>query len=277
MAAPDHEIPDKGDLNFSPGVAYSARVNNVWQGGKDNFAADRVAAGRAVEAFPQLPAAVRAGIGFRARAVRYLADAGVRQFLDLGCGLTAGDPVHVIAQTAAAGSRVVYVDNDPMVITHARALYRSVPEDGCGYLQADIRDRAQVLASAATTLDLGQPVAVLMASVLHLIPDSDDPYGLVSEVVAAVAPGSYLLIVHPASDIRPDASRQMQSRLNDLVAQRRTYRDHAQVTAFFAGSDLELVEPGMVGVPRWRPESDADAATPTMAWCGVGRKPNPTA
>jgi len=232
MAAPDHEIPDKGDLNFSPGVAYSARVNNVWQGGKDNFAADRAAADRAVEAFPQLPAAVRAGIGFRARAVRYLAAAGVRQFLDLGCGLTAGDPVHVIAQEAAAGSRVVYVDNDPMVITHAR-----------------------------------------MASVLHLIPDSDDPYGLVREVLAAVAPGSYLLIVHPASDIRPDASRQMESRLNDLVAQRRTYRDHAQVTAFFTG--LELVEPGIVGVPRWRPESDADAATPTMAWCGVGRTPVP--
>jgi SAM-dependent methyltransferase len=271
MAAPDHDIPDKGDLNFSPGIAYSARVNNVWQGGKDNFAADRVAADRAVEAFPQLPAAVRAGIGFRARAVRYLAGAGVRQFLDLGCGLTAGDPVHVIAQAAAAGSRVVYVDNDPMVITHARALYRSVPEDGCGYLQADIRDRAQVLASAATTLDLRQPVGVLMASVLHLIPDSDDPYGLVREVLFAVAPGSYLLIVHPASDIRPDASRQMEARLNDLVAQRRTYRDHAQVTAFFTG--LELVEPGIVGVPRWRPESDADAATPTMAWCGVGRMP----
>src|ERR1700689_2755717 len=267
MAAPDHEIPDKGDLNFSPGVAYSARVNNVWQGGKDNFAADRAAAERAVEAFPQLPAAVRAG------AVRYLAAAGVRQFLDLGCGLTAGDPVHVIAQAAAAGSRVVYVDHDRMVITHARALYRSVPEDGGGYLQADIRDWAQVLASAATTLDLEQPVAVLMASVLHLIPDSDDPYGLVRELLAAVAAGSYLLIVHPASDIRPDASRQMESRLNDLVAQRRTYRDHAQVPAFYAG--VELVEPGVVGVPRWRPENDADAATPTMAWCGVGRTPVP--
>ena len=139
-----------------------------------------------------------------------------------------------------------------MVITHARALYRSVPAGGCGYLQAEIRDRAQVLASAATTLDLGLPVAgCSMASVLHLIPDSDDPYGLVREVLAAVAPGSYLLIVHPASDIRPDSSRQMESRLNGLVAQRRTYRDHAQVTAFYAS--LELVEPGVVGVPRWRP------------------------
>jgi len=244
---------------------------NSYYCSKDNFAADRAAAERAVEAFPQLPAAVRAGIGFRARAVRYLTGAGIRQFLDLGCGLTAGDPVHVIAQAAAPGARVVYVDSDPMVITHARALYRSVPENGCGYLQADIRDRAQVLASAASTLDLGQPVAVLMASVLHLIPDSDDPYGLVREVLAAVAPGSHLLLVHPASDIRPDASKKMQSQLNDLVAQRRRYRDHAEVTAFFDG--LELVEPGVVGVPRWRPDSDADAATPTMAWCGVGRKP----
>src|ERR1700680_4353268 len=103
MAAPDHDIPNKGDLSFSPGLAYSARVNNVWQGGNDNFAAGRAAAEQAVQAFPQLPAAVRAGIGFRARAVRYLAGEGIRQFLDLGCGLTAGDPVHVITQAAAAG------------------------------------------------------------------------------------------------------------------------------------------------------------------------------
>ena len=273
MTSPDHDIPDKGDLGFSPHVAYSARVNNVWQGGKDNFAADRAAAEKAIEAFPQLPAAVQAGAAFRGRAIRYLADEGIRQFLDLGCGLPADDPVHVIAQASADASRVIYVDNDPMVISHARALYRCVSDDGCGYLQADIRDRAQVLASAGTMLDLGRPVAVLMASVLHLIPDSDDPYGLVRDILAAVAPGSHLVIVHPASDIRPDASRQMEARLNDLVLQQRSYRDHAQVTAFFSGAGLELVEPGVVGVPRWRPESGLEAAAPTMAWCGVGRKP----
>jgi SAM-dependent methyltransferase len=271
MAAPDQQTPDNS--GFDAQVAYSARVNNFWQGGKDNFAADRAAGIEALEAFPQLPAALRAGVAFRERAVRFLVDEGIRQFLDLGCGLPAGDPVHELAQAVAPDSRVVYVDNDPMVIRHAQALYESSPKGACGFVLADVLDSGSVFAEAARTLDFGEPVAVLMASLLHLIPADEDAYGLVSAVRSLMAPGSFLLIVHPSSDIRPQSSRRMEARLNDLVAQKRSYRDRAQVSEFFAS--LDLAPPGVVGVPAWRPDSEYAAAAPTMAWCGVGRKPLP--
>jgi len=271
MTVPDHETPDNG--GFDTHVAHSARVNNFWQGGKDNFSADRAAGIQALEAFPQLPAALRAGVAFRERAVRFLAGEGIRQFLDLGCGMPAGDPVHALAQAAAPESRVVYVDNDPMVIRHAQALYASSPKGACGFVHADVLDYQHVVTEAEKTLDFGEPVAVLMASLLHLIPVDDDAYGLVSAVRSMMAPGSFLLIVHPSSDIRPRESRQMEARLNDLVAQKRAYRDRAQVSEFFA--TLDLAPPGVVGVPAWRPDSEFAAAAPTMAWCGVGRKPLP--
>jgi hypothetical protein len=262
--------PPNGDLDTK--VAYSARVNNYWHGGKDNFARDREAAEQAMEAFPELPVAVRAGVRFRAKAVTMLAgEHGLRQFLDLGTGLPAGQAIHQIAQQVAPQSRVVYVDNDPMAISHARALFTSGPEGSCGYVHGDVRDLDEVLAEAGRTLDFSQPVAVFLASLLHLIPDADDPYGIVRRVMSAVPVASYLVIVHPASDIRPEASTDMASRLNRLVAQKRTYRNQAQVTAFFDG--LRLVPPGIVPVPRWRPDSEMQAKTPTMAWCGVGRKP----
>jgi hypothetical protein len=264
-------------------MAYSARVNNYWHGGKDNFAKDREAAEQALEAFPELPVAVRAGVRFRTAAVTMLVqgddppsdgmvpEAGLRQFLDLGTGLPAGDPIHRIAQALAPDSRVVYVDNDPMVISHARALFPSGPEGACGYVHGDVRDIDAVLAAAGQTLDFTRPVAVFLSSLLHLIPDSDDPYGIVRRAMAAVASGSHLVIVHPASDIRPEASTDMAARLNQLVAQKRTYRSQGEVTAFFDG--LRLVPPGVVPVPQWRPDSDMAAQAPTMAWCAVARKP----
>jgi hypothetical protein len=257
--------------NLDTGVAYSARVNNYWHGGKDNFAKDREAAEQALQAFPELPVAVRAGVRFRAKVVRMLAGEGIRQFLDLGTGLPAGDPVHRIAQQVAPESRVVYVDNDPMVISHTRALYASSPEGACGYLDGDVRDIDAILAGAAQTLDLDAPVAVLLSSVLHLIPDRDDPYLIVHRAMSAVASASYLVIVHPASDIRPEASADMAGRLNQLVAQQRTYRSEAEVARFFDG--LDLLAPGVVPVPRWRPDSELEAQAPTMAWCGVAKKP----
>jgi hypothetical protein len=262
--------PSNGDLDTTR--AYSARVNNYWHGGKDNFAKDREAAQQALEAFPELPVAVRAGVRFRAAVVGMLVrEQGVRQFLDLGTGLPAGDPVHRMAQDIAPECRVVYVDNDSMVISHARALFTSRPEGFCGYVHADVRDMDEVLAQAGQTLDLGQPVAVFLSSLLHLIPDSDDPYGIVRRAMSAVPSASHLVIVHPASDIRPEASTDMAARLNQLVAQQRTYRSRAEVTAFFDG--LRLVPPGVVPVPQWRPDSDMAAKAPTMAWCGVARKP----
>jgi S-adenosyl methyltransferase len=252
--------------------AYSARVNNYWHGGKDNFAKDREAAEQALEAFPELPVAVRAGVRFRTAAVSMLVrEQGLRQFLDLGTGLPAGDPIHRIAQDIAPDVRVVYVDNDPMVISHAQALFTSGPEGSCGYVHADVRAIDEVLAEAGQTLDFARPVAVFLSSLLHLIPDDDDPRGIVRQAMSAVPPGSHLVIVHPASDIRPEASTEMATRLNELVAQQRTYRSRAEVTAFFDG--LRLVPPGVVPVPQWRPDSEMAAKAPTMAWCGVGRKP----
>jgi S-adenosyl methyltransferase len=257
---------------FDAKRAYSARVNNYWHGGKDNFAKDREAAEQALEAFPELPVAVRAGVRFRTAAVTYLVrEQGVRQFLDLGTGLPAGDPVHRIAQDIVPDIRVVYVDNDPMVISHAQALFTSGPEGSCGYVLADVRATGEVLAAAGQTLDFARPVAVFLSSLLHLIPDTDDPYGIVRRAMDAVPSGSHLVIVHPASDIRPEASTEMAARLNELVAQKRTYRSQAEVTAFFDG--LRLVPPGVVPVPQWRPDSEMAAQAPTMAWCGMGRKP----
>jgi len=265
--------PDDGPKpsNLDTTVAHSARVNNYWQGGKDNFAADRAAAEQAVAAFPGLPAAIRAGQPWRRRVTRFLVtEGGVRQFLDLGTGLPVGETIHQMAEALRPGCRAVYVDHDPMVVAHARALLPR-PDPSCGYLEADIRDTGKVLAGAAQTLDFGEPVAVILSSVLHLIPDTDDPYGMVSRYTGSTPPGSYLVIAHPSSDIRPDASAGMAASLNQSVAQKRTYRDHAQVSRFFAG--LDLVEPGVVPLPQWRPDTKDEARAPTMAWAGVGRKP----
>jgi len=252
-------------------VAQSARVNNYWQGGKDHFAADRAAAEQALAAFPGLPAAIRAGQPWRRRVTRFLVtDGGVRQFLDLGTGLPVGETIGQMAEALQEGCRTVYVDHDPMVVAHARALL-SQAEPSCGFLEADIRDTGSVLAGAAQTLDFGQPVAVILSSVLHLIPDTDDPYGMVARFMDSTPPGSYLVIAHPSSDIRPKASAGMAATLNQSVAQKRTYRDRSQVGRFFAG--LDLVEPGVMPLPRWRPDSEDEARAPTMAWAGVGRKP----
>ena len=250
-------------------VAHSARVNNYWRGGKDNFAADRAAAEGALAAFPGLPAAIKAGQPWRRRVTRFLVtEGGVQQFLDLGTGLPVGETIGQLAEALQPGSRIVYVDHDPMVVAHARALLQADPS--CGFVAADIRDTGTVLAGAAQTLDFGQPVAVILSSVLHLIPDTDDPYGMVSRYTGSTPPGSYLVIAHPSSDIRPDASAGMAASLNQSVAQKRTYRDHAQVSRFFTG--LDLVEPGVVPLPQWRPDTKDEARAPTMAWAGVGRK-----
>jgi O-methyltransferase involved in polyketide biosynthesis len=267
----DRSGDDAGAAKLDTKVAYSARVNNYWRGGKDNFAADREAAEQAVKAFPALPEAVRAGQAFRQRVARYLAaETAVRQFLDLGTGLPTGETIYQIAESLAPGGRVVYTDNDPMVLSHARALLTDGVPGSCAYVEADLRDTGTLLAAAAQTLDLTEPVAVILVSVLHLVLDTDDPYAIVSRLMQATAPGSHLVIVHPSSDIRPEASAQMAANLNRMVAQKRTYRSHGEVSRFFGG--LDLVEPGVVPLPQWRPDTADEAAVPTLAWSGVARK-----
>src|SRR5215468_6720626 len=173
------------------GHAHSARIYNYWLGGKDNYAADREAAEQAIAANPGIVRDVRANRAFLARAVHYLAaECGVRQFLDIGTGLPTASNTHEVAQAIAPDARIVYVDNDPIVLAHARALLTSTPQGATAYLDADLRDPATILHAAAQTLDFGKPIALLLLIILHLIPDIDEPYGIVTALLQALAPGS---------------------------------------------------------------------------------------
>jgi S-adenosyl methyltransferase len=257
-------------LSFDTSVAHMARVYDFWLGGKDNFAADRAAAAQAIEANPAILRDVKANRAFLARSVRYLAaERGIRQFLDVGTGIPTANNTHEVAQSVAPECRIVYVDNDPIVLAHARALLTTEPEGATAYIEADLRDTAKILESAAATLDFSQPVAVTLLAIMHLIPDEDDPHGIVAALMAAVPPGSYLVLSHPASDIRPAAVAEMARRLNARLggSTRGTMRDRSEVSRFFDG--LELVEPGVVQLPQWRP---AGPVSEVGVWCGVARK-----
>jgi hypothetical protein len=253
--------------------AHSARVYNYWLGGKDNFAADREAAEQAIDAHPGIVADVRANRAFLVRAVRYLAaECGVRQFLDIGTGLPTAGNTHEVAQAAAPDARIVYVDNDPIVLLHARALLSSTPPGACEYVDADLRDTSAILRAASATLDFGEPVALMLLIILHMIPDADDPYGIVARLLGAVPAGSYLVLAHPASDIRAEQMAEMTKRVNQRMSgPQATMRDRAAVTRFFDG--LELLEPGVVQPQQWRPEPGILSPSRVTAWCGVARKP----
>src|SRR5580693_4626215 len=191
---------------IDPTVAHIARVQDYWLGGKDHFEADRVAGDEAVAQLPDMVASVRNTRAFLGRAVRFLAaEHGVRQFLDLGTGIPAASNTHEVAQGIAPGSRIVYVDNDPMVLAHARALLTSSREGRCAYIDADIRDPEKILNTAAEVLDFTAPVAVGLIAVLQFIPDEDDPHGIVRRLTEAAPGGSYLVISHPAADIQAAA------------------------------------------------------------------------
>ena len=232
---------------------------------------DREVGDKILRIHPQTVLSVRANRRFLARAVRYLtADVGIRQFLDVGTGLPSANNTHEVAQAVAAESKVLYVDNDPIVLVHARALLTSSPEGETGYLDADLRDPADILAGAARVLDLSQPVGVMLVAVLHMLGDSEDPQGIVDRFMAAVPAGSYLVISHLASDVQPDAMAEMGRQLNESMTQQFTMRTRAQVTGFFRG--LTLLDPGVVLTHEWRPDSRDDAKTPGVLWAGAARK-----
>jgi hypothetical protein len=253
--------------------AHSARVYNYWLGGKDNFAADREAAEQAIAANPGIVTDVKANRAFLVRVVRYLAaECGVRQFLDIGTGLPTESNTHQVAQAVAPDARIVYADNDPIVLLHAQALLSSTPEGACDYVEADLRDPAAILRAASATLDFGEPVALMLLIILHLIPDSDDPYGIVARLAGAMPSGSYLVLGHPASDIRAAEMAEMTKRVNQRMSgPAATMRDRAAITRFFDG--LELLEPGVVQPQQWRPEPGDPGPPQVTAWCGVARKP----
>jgi hypothetical protein len=257
---------------IDPSVAHIARIQDYWLGGKDHFEADRIAGDEAIAQLPDMVASVRNTRAFLGRTVRFLTEEkGIRQFLDVGTGIPTAANTHEVAQRIAPESRIVYVDNDPMVLAHARALLTSSPEGKCSYIDADIREPEKIVSAAAEVLDFTKPVGVVLMAVLQFVPDDDDPYGLVRRLMAAMPGGSYLVISHPASDIQAAAMAGMATRLNQLMAQRVKPRSKAEVTAFFDG--LDLVDPGVIRCPEWRPDRPEDAAGKSTMWGGVAEKP----
>jgi hypothetical protein len=252
-------------------VASIARIYDYWLGGKDNFAVDREAAEAMIQNYPDIVTGVRKNRAFLGRAVHYLAaEAGIRQFLDIGTGLPSSSNTHEVAQQAAPESRIVYVDNDPIVLSHAQALLTSTRAGACAYIDADLRDTAAILKKAADTLDLSRPVAVCLIMILQFLPDVDDPWQIVRALMEAVPPGSYLTVAHPASDVDTGiapAFRQLNQRMGPVQV---VARSHEQVARFFAG--LELVDPGLVQLHRWRPGPGAETTRPLDAYGAVARK-----
>ncbi len=261
-----------GPIEIDTTVAHPARVYDYWLGGKDNFAADREAAERVLAVTPGLRLRVKANRQFLARVVRYLAaEAGIRQFLDIGTGIPSASNTHEVAQAVAPDSRIVYVDNDPIVLSHARALLASGPEGSTQYIDGDLRDGAAILREAARTLDFGQPIALMLVGVLHLIQDSEAPYQIVADLMDALPSGSYLAISHPAIDIHAGQA-EAQKRYNERVSTPQTLRTHAQVARFFDG--LDLAPPGVVYVHTWRPDlGDIIPQDGVSNHGGVARKP----
>ena len=249
-------------------VPHSARIWNYWLGGKDNYAVDREAGDAYKEIFPGIAVVARTSRGFLTRAVRYLAaDAGMRQFLDIGTGLPTANNTHEVAQSVAPESRIVYVDNDPLVLAHARALLASSPEGACDYLDADIRNPGAILDTAASLLDFKQPVALMLMGIMGHFTD-DEAYPIVSALQAGLPSGSYFALYDGAST--NEAFNQAQEGYNASGAVPYYLRSPEQFNRFFEG--LELVEPGVVPVPHWRPDPDAEPAE-IYSYCGVGRKP----
>ena len=257
--------------DFDTSVPHIARVYDYWLGGTDNFPADRAMGERTLQAYPNLAYSVRANRAFLARAVRYLAgQAGIRQFLDIGTGIPTANSTHEVAQRVAPESRIVYVDHDPVVLAHAKQLLTSTPQGASAYLDGDLRDPDAILAAAAQTLDFGQPVAVMLIAVMHFIGDDAEAGAIVNRMMEPCVPGSFLTISHAASDIDAEQMAEMVRRLNETTAEKTTLRDRAGVTRLFDG--LELAEPGVIRAAEWRPDTEAEAASPAALWGGVACK-----
>ncbi len=247
-------------------IPQTARIWNYWLGGKDNFAVDRQVGDEIRKAFPDIVDNARASRGFLVRSVGHVTrDAGIRQFLDVGTGLPTADNTHEIAQRIAPESKIVYVDFDPLVLAHARALLTSSPEGVTDYIDADGRDSARVLTEAARTLDLSRPVALIMSGILGHVTDDDEALAMVRAYVSALAPGSYFLALDGSHSVQHGEAEKI---WNEQANPPYVLRSNAEFARFFDG--LDLVEPGVVSAPAWRPESGDVKALDVV--CGVGRK-----
>ena len=272
--------PDSVAPEINTHVAHTARVYDYWLGGKDNFPADHALAEAILEAVPIMRDMARANRAFLGRAVRYLAEeAGIRQFLDIGTGIPTAGNTHEVAQAVARDARVVYVDNDPIVLAHARALMTSHVAGRTEFIFADLRDPDSILEDPAlrSALELDQPVALMLVAILMFFPDSEDPYRIVSRILEALPSGSYLAISHPTGDF-DQAAMAGASAASKRSGIEMVPRSRAEVERFFTG--LELVEPGVVPVTAWRPDTPpgvdpehASSMPPLNIYAAVGRKP----
>jgi hypothetical protein len=276
----DHDqapITGLASVGIDTSVAHPARRYDYWLGGKDNFQADRDAADAVAAAWPSIRTAVLENRGFLRRAVSHLAgEVGIRQFLDIGTGLPTVSNVHEVAQGIAPESRIVYVDNDPLVLVHARALLTSSPEGETAYIDADLHEPEKILnnSAAQATLDFSRPIALMLLAVLHFLPDSDDPYAIVARLVDALPPGSYLVLSHSTFDPLDEQTAAKLAAIGESSVPPFTARTKEQVSRFFTG--LEILEPGIVSVADWRAgeEPQPRPTPPEVGWYGaVARKP----
>jgi SAM-dependent methyltransferase len=272
-AGPDSE----GWPEIDTDVAHVARVYDYLLGGQANFAVDREAAERAYAAWPGgldgVRADARAHRSLLGRVVRYLAgEAGISQFLDIGTGIPKQDNTHEVAQRLVPGARIVYVDYDAIVLAHAHQLLRSTAEGACAYIYGDLRDPEPILRRASETLDLSAPAAVILFGILHFFADDEHPSAIIEQLADALAPGSYLAVSHLARDVHGTELAETFTRLNEQMSESVVLRTQAEVAALFGPFDL--IEPGVVQLPRWRPDDERPADPRQLPmWCGVGRKP----
>jgi hypothetical protein len=253
-------------------VSHSARVWNYWLGGKDNYPVDQQVGDQILAFVPELVSSARADRYFIARAVRYLAgEKGIRQFLDIGTGLPTVDNTHEVAQRVAPESRIVYVDNDPLVLVHARALLTSRPEGACNYIDADVHDPRKILREASQTLDFRQPVAIMLLGILNFVISTDQAQAIVHQLLEAVPSGSHLVISHPTTEVGAGPMTEAVRYWNEQGSAPMTLRTRDELLRFF--DEVELLEPGVVSCPRWRPDvMEIDEVVDVPQFCGLGRR-----
>jgi SAM-dependent methyltransferase len=256
-----------------------ARVYDYWLGGSHNFRVDQDTARTLIAVDPSIRTAARANRAFIGRAVRYLAaEEGIRQFLDIGSGIPTEQNVHQVAQAAAPGSRVVYVDNDEVAVAHSRLILDADPD--ATIINADLREPAKILADPETQLliDFTQPVALLLVAVLHFVPDTDHPAQILATLRDALAPGSFLVICHACRDARPELASPVETVYSNRVAAQACLRTREEIAGLFEG--FTRVDPGLVWIPEWRPEDPSDIPeNPRESWAlvGVGKLADPAA
>ncbi|GAA0429963.1 hypothetical protein Aca07nite_38550 [Actinoplanes capillaceus] len=263
-------MADRAGQNLDTSTPHSARLWNYWLGGKDNFQPDRDAGDAIAGMLPSIVTLAREDRRFLRRSVEHMVrDGGIRQILDIGTGLPTADNTHQVAQEVAAETKVVYVDNDPLVLVHARALLSGTPEGETNYVEADLNDPESILRAAEQTLDFSRPIALTLLGIVHFLRDDDHAYEVVRRLVDALAPGSYLAIAHGCYDINTAEANRIVDFWNERGTPKIKYRSAKEITAFFDG--LTLLEPGVVPCNRWRPDAHTGDVDVNQ-YCGVAVK-----